>query len=90
MSLAFVGSLTAPAGTPIPVTVYDGVTLVALDPAVVTWSAMPAGVTVTPSATGFVFASTVVRNFSATATSGISTGIISVNFTAPPLKFTSP
>lgn len=90
MALTFVGSIAGMAGTPLTVTVYDGVTLAALDPALVTWSAMPAGVTVTPNASGFVFASTIPKNFSVTATSGISTGSLSILFTAPPLKFTSP
>lgn len=93
MALTFVGSIAGPAGTPLHVTIYDGATQAQIDPATVTWSVtggLPAGVTITPDATGFNFNSTVVKLFTATASSGISTGSVTVNFTAPPLKFTAP
>ena len=87
--MAFITTLNAVAGTPKPVTVYDSAGI-PLDPATVTWTGIPAGVTITPNATGFNFLGTVAASFTATANSNGAVGTLLVSMAAAPLKFTSP
>jgi hypothetical protein len=90
MTLTFVTTATAPAGSPLHVTVYS--MGVPVDPTVspVSWSGLPASITVVPDATGYVFTSTAVIAATVQAHLGLALGSLFVNFTAPPLQFTSP
>lgn len=89
MALSFVTIASGPAGAPLHVTVYDNAG-VAVDPATVTWTGLPAGVTASPDATGYNFNSSTVVAANATAKSGVASGVLTLQFTAPPLKFTVP
>lgn len=95
MALTFVTTATAPAGTPLHVSVYDGAgNLIDPTSGAVTWSGLGASITVTPDsaggAGGFVFNTTAVTVVNAVAHDGVAAGTLTLSFTAPPLKFTTP
>lgn len=95
MSLTFVSTASAQAGSSFHVTVYLNGSLQDPNAVTLTWANVPAAVTVTPDAPGglggFTFASpSVVAQTSVTAHDGVSSGSIVISFTASPLEFTSP